>query len=181
MAAHRDMPAVAISERTVPAASPIAQPVANEPAGTEAGVRYGRQDPSDLEVVAMTGQVVHFEIPADDLERARTFYRDAFGWKVNPMPEMNYTMVSTTETNDQGMPTNPGAINGGMAQRGAPLTGPVITIDVADIESALDQVEKLGGQTVRGKEAVGNMGFAAYFADTEGNVVGLWQSAATRA
>ncbi len=44
----------------------------------------------------MNGQVVHFEIPADDVERAQAFYRDAFGWQINPMPEMQYTMVNTT-------------------------------------------------------------------------------------
>jgi predicted enzyme related to lactoylglutathione lyase len=124
----------------------------------------------------MSGQVVHFEIPADDLDRARAFYRDAFGWRLDSMPGMGYTLVSTTETDDQGMPTSPGAINGGMLQRQAPITSPVITVDVADIDAALAQVEKLGGQVVRGAEPVGDMGIAAYITDPEGNVIGLWQS-----
>lgn len=124
----------------------------------------------------MSGEVVHFEIPADDMGRARAFYRDAFGWRMDPMPQMAYTMVSTSESDPQGRPTQPGAINGGMLQRQQPITGPVITIGVDDIDAALEQVEKLGGKVVRGRDAVGDMGFAAYITDTEGNVVGLWQS-----
>ena len=44
----------------------------------------------------MSGRVVHFEIPADDVGRAEEFYRSAFGWTLNSMPDMGYTMVSTT-------------------------------------------------------------------------------------
>jgi len=43
----------------------------------------------------MTGRIVHFEVPYDDGERARAFYREAFGWNLMEMPELNYTMVST--------------------------------------------------------------------------------------
>jgi predicted enzyme related to lactoylglutathione lyase len=53
----------------------------------------------------------------------------------------------------------------------------VITIDVDDIDEALRRVEQLGGKTLRDRMAVGEMGFAAYFADSEGNVLGLWQKA----
>ena len=62
----------------------------------------------------MTGRVVHFEIPADDVDRARSFYRDAFGWQMSGLPEMGYTMVGTTPTGENGMPSEPGSINGGM-------------------------------------------------------------------
>ena len=125
----------------------------------------------------MAGAVVHFEIPADDVERARTFYRDAFGWNITPMPEMQYTILATTPTNDQGMPNDPGAINGGMFERADDISTPIITIDVDDIEAALTKVESLGGKTVRTSVAVGDMGFAAYFTDSEGNLMGLWQTA----
>ena len=53
----------------------------------------------------------------------------------------------------------------------------MITIDVDDIDAALSKVESLGGKTVRPSEAVGQMGFAAYFTDSEGNLMGLWQTA----
>jgi predicted enzyme related to lactoylglutathione lyase len=126
----------------------------------------------------MSDKVVHFEIPADDLDRARAFYQDAFGWTINAIPELGYTIVETTPIdNETNMPTEPGAINGGMMQREAPITGPVITIGVDDLDAALRRVEELGGKTVLPKQSVAEMGFSAYFSDPEGNVVGLWESA----
>jgi uncharacterized protein len=125
----------------------------------------------------MSGKVVHFELPADNVERARTFYKKTFQWEMQPMPQMNYTMVQTTPSDKEMMPKEPGAINGGIAPRGSgsPVQAPVITIAVEDIEQSLKQVAKNGGKTVQAKQSVGPMGFTAYFQDPEGNVVGLWQ------
>src|SRR5690606_24993628 len=125
----------------------------------------------------MTNSVVDFELPADDMQRAQDFYRDTFGWRVDAMPDMGYAMLTTGAVDENMMPTEPGRINGGMTNRQAPIGAPVITIDVEDIEAVLDTVEKNGGTTARGKFPVADMGFAAYFTDTEGNVVGLWQNA----
>jgi predicted enzyme related to lactoylglutathione lyase len=86
-------------------------------------------------------------------------------------------MAGTTPSNQQGMPTEPGAINGGMTKRQDPVKNIVVTIDVPDIEASPKNIEKLGGKTVKKKEAVADMGFTAYFKDPEGNLVGLWQSA----
>ena len=122
------------------------------------------------------GKVVHFEIPADDLSRAKKFYSAVFGWKTTEMPEMEYVMVGTTESDENGMPRQPGAINGGMLKRQDPVRYPVVTIDVESIDDALATVKKNGGQVVREKLAVGDMGFTAYFRDSEGNVIGLWQN-----
>lgn len=124
----------------------------------------------------MSARVVHFEIPHDDAERARSFYREAFGWDVQSMPDMGYTIVSTGPAGDQG-PSEPGYINGGMLQRSELSRAPVLTIAVEDIDAALTTVESNGGTTVRGRLPVGEMGFAAYFTDTEGNVMGLWENA----
>lgn len=128
----------------------------------------------------MSGRVVHFEIPFDDGKRARGFYQEAFGWDVNEMPGMDYTIVSSGPTSEQGMPSETGYINGGMFQRadGAP-DRPVVVLDVESIDAALETVERLGGSTTVAKMPVGDMGFAAYFTDPEGNVLGLWESAAT--
>ncbi|HEV2087490.1 MAG TPA: VOC family protein [Cryptosporangiaceae bacterium] len=126
----------------------------------------------------MSGKVVHFEIPADDVERARDFYREAFGWTIRSMPGMDYSLVGTTPSDENGMPTEVGGINGGMLTRQPPITAPVIVVDVADIDATLTAVEKLGGAVTRGREPVGDMGFAAYLTDPEGNVIGLWQTAA---
>jgi predicted enzyme related to lactoylglutathione lyase len=125
----------------------------------------------------MTNSVVHFEIPADDVERAKAFYGSAFGWTLTSMPGMGYTLVGTSPTDDQGRPSEPGAINGGMFARQPDIATPVITIQVDDLDAALAMVEQLGGAVVRRKTPVGDMGFAGYFTDTEGNVLGLWQNA----
>jgi predicted enzyme related to lactoylglutathione lyase len=125
----------------------------------------------------MSARVVHFEVPFDDADRARSFYRDVFEWQIQPMPEMDYTIVSTGPTSDQGMPTEAGYIGGGMVQRQDPVTRPVITLQVDDIDATVVAIEKHGGAAVGEKIPVGDMGFAAYFTDSEGNLMGLWQNA----
>ena len=125
----------------------------------------------------MTGRVVHFEIPYDDGDRARAFYAESFGWQIHLMPELQYTTVSTGPVTEQGMPVAPGYLNGGMFDRSnGPTNSPVVTVEVDDIDAALESVERHGGKAVVGRTAVGEMGFSAYFADPEGNVLGLWQS-----
>lgn len=124
----------------------------------------------------MTGRVVHFEIPFDDGERAKAFYGKAFGWNIMPVPDMDYTMVMSGPTGEQG-PTESGFINGGMMQREEPYTAPNIVVDVDNLETALKAINDAGGTTVSEREAVGDMGFAAYFRDSEGNLLGLWESA----
>lgn len=125
----------------------------------------------------MSARVVHFEVPFDDADRARGFYREVFDWQIQSMPEMGYNIVSTGPVGDQGMPTEPGYIGGGMLARQDPVRTPVITLQVDDIDATLTTVEKHGGTTVTGKTPVGDMGFSAYFTDSEGNLMGLWQTA----
>jgi predicted enzyme related to lactoylglutathione lyase len=125
----------------------------------------------------MSGRVVHFEVPFDDGDRARNFYKQAFGWQLLEMPDMGYTIAMSGPSGDSG-PTEAGFINGGMLSREQAATpGPVVVVDVDDIDTSLDKIGGLGGSTVVGKTPVGDMGFAAYFKDPEGNVVGLWQTA----
>lgn len=124
----------------------------------------------------MSNRVVHFEIPVDDQKPANAFYDGAFGWEITSIPEVDHTGVATGPANEQG-PTEPGYINGGMFKRAEPLSTPMLTVDVVDIDAALSAIGKLGGSTVREEFAVGDMGLAAYFTDTEGNVIGLWENA----
>ncbi|WP_460462271.1 VOC family protein [Arthrobacter pigmenti] len=124
----------------------------------------------------MAGRVTHFEVPADDQDRARNFYSSAFGWDITSMPEVDYNMVVTTPTDEQGIPSEPGAINGGIFGRYGELKGPIITIDVDDIDAALEKIGSLGGSTVEPKAPVMDMGFYAYFRDSEGNLMGLWEN-----
>lgn len=119
---------------------------------------------------------MHFEIPADDENRARDFYTSAFGWEFQVMPEMEYSLAMTTPMDQDGRPAVPGSINGGLFKRGD-LTAPVVTVDVEDIDAALEKIAALGGRVHRAKMEVPGMGWNAYFTDSEGNVVGLWQNA----
>jgi uncharacterized protein len=124
----------------------------------------------------MSGRVIHFEIPFDDGDRARAFYERVFGWQTTPIPDLDYTLAITGPSGDAG-PTEQGFINGGLLKREQPYTAPTLAIDVDSIADALASVEQAGGTTLVPRSAVGQMGFAAYFRDTEGNVIGLWESA----
>ncbi|WP_152189920.1 VOC family protein [Georgenia satyanarayanai] len=125
----------------------------------------------------MTGRVVHFEIPFEDKDRAKRFYSDVFHWQVEEMPELDYVGVQTGPTGEDGMATEPGYIGGGMTTRGGSNTATVVVLDSKDIDADLARVESHGGEVVQPRTPIGTMGFAAYFKDCEGNVVGLWQSA----
>lgn len=128
--------------------------------------------------------VVHFEIPADDVERAQDFYQKTFGWSFHKfdMPANSstggepYYGVITTEVNDQNMPTTPGAINGGLMKRQNPGQPFMNYLQVVSIEDSLDMVIKNGGSVCMPKtEIAAGMGFLAAFKDTEGNMMGLHQ------
>lgn len=125
----------------------------------------------------MAGRVVHFELPYDDADRAGRFYADLFGWQLMPMPDMGYTIVMTGPTDPESGPSESGFVNGGMFSRGEPGRGCNVVIDVEDIDATLASVEQAGGTTVTGRQPVGDMGFTAYFTDSEGNLVGLWENA----
>ena len=119
--------------------------------------------------------VVHFEIPADDQDRARQFYAAAFQWRLDVLPELQYTNVVTTPVDEQTQqPLEPGAINGGLFQREGDLTHPILTVDVDDIDRELERIGSSGGSVVQARTAIPGMGYFAYFRDTEGNVLGLW-------
>jgi uncharacterized protein len=125
----------------------------------------------------MTGEVGHFEIPADNPERARKFYAATFGWKMNQPPGMEYTMVTTGPVDENGLPKEPGFVGGGIGKREGHLLHPVVTIVVDEITAAEKMIEKNGGKVVQRKQAIGDgsMGWTGYFKDSEGNIVGLYQ------
>ena len=126
-------------------------------------------------------KVQHFEIPADDLARAKKFYSKVFGWKINPfsMPGgQEYLGLHTTEVGSDHMPREPGAINGGMFKRSAelPVTGPTIAVTVDDIKKTLNDLKAAGGTVLSEIMNVADMGLYSYVKDTEGNVIGVWQN-----
>lgn len=124
-------------------------------------------------------KVVHFEVPADDLGRAKDFYGSVFGWDLNTMSmgEGEYTTVTTTAIDEQSrMPTEPGGINGGMMQRSSDVGTPVITVQVDGIDDSIKKIEAAGGSVVQPRTPIPDMGAFAYFKDSEGNLMGLWET-----
>ncbi|WP_197535198.1 VOC family protein [Simkania negevensis] len=120
-------------------------------------------------------QVVHFEIPVDDMEAAKEFY-SIFGWDLIDMPEMGYIGVRTTAVDENRMPKEPGAINGGMMKRTDDVKAPVIAIQVDSVDTFIKKVIANGGKLIMPKVEIPNMGYYAYIADPQGNVLGLWES-----
>ena len=120
-------------------------------------------------------RVVHFEIPVDDLDRAKKFYSENFGWKLTQYgPEMgNYVLVHTGPTDDKGMPQDKGFINGGIMKRDPSATAPVLVIAVADADAAVEKVRKSGGRLVGEILDIPNVGRYARVQDPEGNVIGV--------
>ena len=119
--------------------------------------------------------VQHFEIPADDMDRAGRFYSNVFGWATNQFQE-DTILVSTTESNEQGMPESPGAINGDISKRGDEFQHPLIVITVDSIEEHFDKIKSNGGNILSDKIEVADMGYCAYISDCEGNTVGIWEA-----
>jgi len=121
-------------------------------------------------------KVAHFEVPMNDEERGQKFYKDTFGWNIEKAGDMPYWMARTTECDENNMPKESGAINGGLFKRdeGQEIS-PVIVIQVENIEESLKKIEEAGGKKTTGPSPVGDMGIYARFEDTEGNVMGLWQ------
>jgi predicted enzyme related to lactoylglutathione lyase len=111
--------------------------------------------------------VCHFEIPADDPSRARSFYEKLFDWKFQSFPEMDY----------QGITTGPEgkSVPGGMMKRMHPNHTITVYYDVTDVAAYGEKIKKLGGQVIMEKTAVPGRGWFAVCMDTENNPFGLWQ------
>jgi len=131
-------------------------------------------------------RVVHFEIHADDLERAKKFYEDVFGWTMQQMGSEygNYVVVVTGPGPDDmaagKVPMENMGINGGMMKRNSPKPPPgsapmayVCIIGVDDVDAMMAKVKAAGGSEHMAKMVVPNVGDLAYCADTEGNIFGI--------
>jgi uncharacterized protein len=103
-------------------------------------------------------KVVHFEIPADDMARAKKFYRDMFGWELVDIPGMDYVIVHTVAVDKDNMPLESGAINGGITKRIPTEKNPVIVIDVPSIDDYVKKIVKAGGKVVAPKMEMMGMG-----------------------
>ena len=115
-------------------------------------------------------RVVHFEIPAENPERAAKFYREVFDWKIEKWQgPFNYWLVTTGEDKEPG-------INGAIMEKGNFKTT-VNTVGVSSVDEFLKKIVAAGGTVVMPKGAVPSQGYLAYCADTEGNVFGVFQRA----
>jgi len=120
-------------------------------------------------------RVIHFEIHAENPERAIEFYQSGFGWQFQKWDSpVEYWMIKT------GPDSEPG-INGGLIRRrgeldGKAITAYVCTIDVKDLDKTISTVEKNGGAVVHEKITIPGVGWLIFFKDTEGNIFGAMQA-----
>lgn len=117
-------------------------------------------------------RVVHFEVHADDPQRAIGFYGAALGWSFYAYGE-DYWLIQTGPADQPG-------IDGGLMARRGPIDGTAViayvcTVDTADLDAGLATVEQAGGSVVVPKMAVEGVGWLAYAKDTEGNIFGMMQ------
>jgi len=127
----------------------------------------------------MDHTVVHFEIPADQPERAAKFYRELFGWEIEGLGPaggggIEYWLVKTVASDADGRPTRPG-VNGGLMRRMMPGQAPVNYIAVDKVDDFARKAERLGATVVVPKMPVPGMGWFAQLKDTEGNIFAIWQ------
>jgi predicted enzyme related to lactoylglutathione lyase len=118
----------------------------------------------------MPNSIIHFEIPTDDMRRAKKFYEKALGWKITDPWKMDYFIIETKQKGEDG-------INGGMMPRKNPGQPVMNYISVDSIDAACKKVEKAGGVIVMPKTEIGaGMGWIAAFQDTEGNIMGFHEA-----
>jgi predicted enzyme related to lactoylglutathione lyase len=117
---------------------------------------------------------VHFEIHADDMDRARLFYETMFGWTFQSRGD-DYRVITTGNE-------GPG-IDGGMVRRrgdppkgGEPVNAWMCTVDVEDVDAAVAGAEANGGSVALPKMAIPGVGWLAYVKDCEGNILGMMQN-----
>jgi predicted enzyme related to lactoylglutathione lyase len=116
-----------------------------------------------------SASIVWFAIPADDPERARVFYSDLFGWKINPFPGAeDYWHIDTAGADE--------TPDGGLKKREHPQEPITNYISVNSVAEYSGKIEKLGGKICMPKTAVPQMGYFAVCQDTEGNTFGIWES-----
>jgi len=123
--------------------------------------------------------VIHFEMPAEDRKRMSNFYTQAFGWQTQQLgAEMGeYVLATTTESDENGRPKNPGTINGGFFQKtnDMPSQYPSVVIGVQDIKEQMKKVQSAGGKVLGEPMEIPGISWYVSFFDTEGNRVSMLQ------
>ncbi len=113
--------------------------------------------------------ICHFEVSAEDIERAKRFYNKVFDWKFEKDANMDYWMISTTDS--EGKP----GLGGGLMKRENFPAGIMNYIDVNNIAETLKKIEKEGGKILVPQSPITNVGYFAVFMDTEQNTFCLFK------
>ncbi len=114
-------------------------------------------------------RVTHFDMVADDVDRARKFYAQVFGWRFQKWDgPTDYWLITTGEAPEPG-------IDGGLSQRSPTNPAGANTIGVMSLEQTLAAVTTNGGKVMSPKNAIPGVGWFAMCADTEGNAIGVIQ------
>ena len=120
--------------------------------------------------------IVHFEIPADDVQKLRSFYSKLFGWKIEKTPgPVDYWSIETVPVDKKGEPIRPG-VNGGMMKKQNPQHKPFNYILVESVDEYSKKIEVLGGKVIVPKMEVPGVGWWALALDPEGNQFGILES-----
>jgi len=117
--------------------------------------------------------IVHFEIPAEDVEKLRKFYSRLFGWKIEKMQGFEeYWNIETVPVDGDGMPLRPG-VNGGMMKKQNPEHKPVTYIAVESVDEYSNKIDELGGKITVPKQEIPGIGWWAFALDPEGHQFGI--------
>ncbi len=117
--------------------------------------------------------IVHFEIPANDVEKIKAFYERVFGWNiVQAAGPIEYWVIQTVPVDPKGMLLHPG-VNGGMYKRQVPESKPINYYSVESITEFLEKIVKAGGKVTQPKQEVPEVGWIAAAEDPEGNAFAL--------
>jgi hypothetical protein len=112
--------------------------------------------------------IVHFDISADDVERAKRFYSELFNWKIEKFPgPTEYFLIETASLDGKK------GVSGGIAKRENPQQKITNFIAISSIDEYMAKVETLGGKIIEPKMAIPTIGYIAACQDTEGNTFGL--------
>ena len=120
--------------------------------------------------------IVHFDIPADDIEKLASFYKKVFNWKIERTPgPVDYWLIETVPTDSSGMPIRSG-VNGGMMKRENPEQRPTNYILVESVDEYARKIESNGGKIIVPKQEVHGMGYFAIALDPEENQFAIWEN-----
>ena len=116
----------------------------------------------------MPHHIAHFDVPADDVERARRFYEGVFGWRFEAWGPPDFYLIHTGPADDPG-------IHGSVSKRTEPAgpgrRGYECTISVDDLGAIRSAIVKHGGKVLLHEHEIVGVGCLVRFEDTEGNVV----------